>query len=123
MPTLTNDPTRLKNIKTILANTFENLILTNTSKEAAAEVLLHTVLSHADLDRQPEPSSKTPIGYVVIYEDGMRMGKMVYDYSGICNGVFSSPELARKTFQQKVKESTCNYFIAPVYPVDLTPIN
>ena len=113
MPTLTNDPTRLKNIKTVLANTFENLIRTNTPKESAAEVLLHTVLGHAE----------TPIGYVVVYEDGKRMGKTVYDTSGICNGVFSSAKLAQQTFEERVKETQCPYFIAPVYPVDLTPIN
>jgi hypothetical protein len=123
MPTLTNDPTRLKNIKTVLANTFENLIRTKTPKESAAEVLLHTVLSHADLDPEPTPTTKKPLGYVVVYHDGKHMGEDIYDTSGIVNGVFSSAKLAQQTFEERVKETACPYFIAPVYPVDLTPIN
>ena len=117
---------RLTHFKKTLGRLYTSMTTTGTTENTAAEVLYHSVISHLDPENAPKPSPPTdenPIGYVVIFEDGRRMGKTVYETSGICNAVFSSPELARKTFLQKIKETNVPYFIAPVYAVDLTPIN
>lgn len=120
MPSLTNDPQRLSNLKTVLANTYNNLINTATPKAVAAEVLLHTVLGHADQDpEQTTPSRSEPsIGYVILFKETTN-GTTKYTLSGRFDHTYDNLWMAQRVVLDS-QDDPANYVIAPIYPVNLT---
>lgn len=119
MPTLTQDPYRLNHIKTTLANTFTNLISTETTPEAAAEVLLHTILAHADQDAAPTTVHQNPIGYVILYKEPTSNGTTNYALSGKFSQTYDSLWDAQRMILRGAEDAS-NYVIAPVYATNLT---
>ncbi|QFG12175.1 Hypothetical Protein OBI_RACECAR_47 [Arthrobacter phage Racecar] len=89
--------------------------------EAITSAFVDTLTAQDPLPKATSHSA--PVGYAVVYEEGERMGKKVYDTSGIVGGVFHSVKDAQKKFEEKVKESSTPYFAVPVYPSNMTPLN